>query len=120
MDTVLASRTPLLVGAAVAGPEMKLRPVRRTGTDGVETESRLDRRDGSAGVQVPLLVRTAVAVPDDHGGTVGGASSVGVQALVAVDPQLPARRVGPALVGATVTVPQLHAGAVARAGVRHV
>ena len=48
------------------------------------------------------------------------ALAAGVQALVAVHRQLPVGGVGPALVGAAVAVPQLHLGAVRRAGAGHV
>src|SRR6185436_20567200 len=75
---------------------------------------------GAVGVDGPLLVGSAMAVPDDGSGAVARTGSGRVQALVAVDPQLPARGVRPALVDATVAVPQLDLGAVGGAGARHV
>ena len=80
----------------------------------------MDAADGAVGVEVPLLVGAAVSVPDDDRRTVAGTGAVGVQTLVAEDHQLPAGRVGPALVTATVAIPQLDSGAVGGVGVRHV
>ncbi|RAO46068.1 hypothetical protein GAR06_02932 [Micromonospora saelicesensis] len=96
---------------------MELRPIGRAGCDGVEAQPRLGAGDGAVGVQVPLLVGLAVAVPDEDRRAVAAARPTGVQALVAVDGQGAVGGVGPALVGATVTVPQLRAGAVGGAGV---
>src|SRR5437762_12026301 len=103
---------PLLVGAAVAGPQDDLRAVRGAGAVGVHTQPGLHAGDRAVGVDVPLLVRLAVAVPDDDSGAVGRALAVGVQALVAVHLELLARRVRPRLVGATRAVVELDLGAV--------
>src|SRR6185312_12402754 len=60
----------------------------------------------------------AVAVPDHHCGAVGGALTRGVQALGAVHHELPARGVGPPLVGgAADAVPELGLRPVGGAGV---
>src|SRR5690606_23568398 len=63
-------------------------------------------------VEAPLLVVLAVAVPDDHAGAVGRAVVVHVEALAAVDTQLPGGRGGPLLVALPVAVPDLHRGPV--------
>src|SRR5690242_7031203 len=114
------AQAPLLVGAAVAGPEDDLRAVGRTGGVGVQAESGLHTGDGAVGVDVPLLVGLSVAVPDDDGGAVGGAPVAGVEALGAIDRQLFAGRGRPALHGAAPAVVQLHLGAVRGAAVGYV
>src|SRR6266540_3331648 len=82
--SALAAQAPLLVGAAVAGPENDLRAVGGAGTVGVQAQPGLFTRDSAVGVDVPLLVGLAVAVPDHHGGAVAGSPAVGVQAFAAV------------------------------------
>src|SRR5688572_30165534 len=73
----------------------------------------------SSALDGPALVGAAVAGPDDHGGAVGGAGAVDVEAQSGVDVADRAVGVeGPALVGAPVAVPDLHPGAGQGAG-RH-
>src|SRR5689334_17182056 len=114
-----AAQGPLLVGLAVAGPQLQLGAVGGGGAAGVETQPGLDAGDGAVGVEVPLLVGLAVAVPDDDGGAVAGASAVGVQTLVTGEHELPVG-VGPALVGGAGAVKQLGLGAVGGGAARHV
>ena len=51
-----STTAPLLVGAAVAGPEGGPGAVGGAGGVGVEAQSGLDAGDGAVGVDVPLLV----------------------------------------------------------------
>src|SRR5690242_8830767 len=62
---------PPLIGPAVAGPEDDLRAVGGGGGVRVHAQPGLHPGDGAGGVDGPLLVRLAVAVPDDHRGAVG-------------------------------------------------
>src|SRR4029078_11158585 len=94
------AQAPLLVSAAVAGPQDDLRAVGGGGAVGIDAQSRLDVRDGAVGVEVPLLVDPAVAVPDDDHGAIGRARPGRVQTLVADPGQLLASGVGPPLVRA--------------------
>src|SRR5689334_16350366 len=102
---VPSSEAPLLVVAVVAGPELGQGAVGGGAAGDVEAEAGLGAGDGAVGVDVPLLVGGAGAVPDDDSGAVGGALVGGVEAFVAVDGELFAGGVGPALVGAVVAVP---------------
>src|SRR6185295_11693725 len=95
----------------------QLGAVGRSSAVGVQAQPGLDSGDGAVGVDVPLLVRLAVAVPDDHGGTVGRTTTAGVQTLVAEQRELPAGGTRPTLVGVAVAVEQLHLSAVGGAGV---
>src|SRR4051794_2617785 len=106
---------PLLVGAAVAGPELEQRAVRGPVPAGVEAQPGLDAGDGAVGVDVPLLVGAGVAVPDDRRGAVGRSLAGGVQALAGHD-ELLARREAPPLVRPALAVPEPRLGAVGRVG----
>src|SRR5215469_14619591 len=107
---------PLLVGAAVAGPEDELRPVGGVRRRVVEAHARVRVHDLAVGRR-PLLVGAAVAGPQLDEGAVDvlGAGDVHAAAgdgegAVAVD--------GPVLcAGVAVTVPDLHLGAVGAAAV---
>src|SRR6185437_7073963 len=107
-----AAQAPLLIGAAVATPELEPGPVGGAGAAGVQAQPRLGADDGAVGGDVPLLVGLAIAVPDDDSRAAAGALAIGVQAPVAVQGELPVGGVGPALVGAAVAVPKLRLGAV--------
>src|SRR4029079_3597240 len=95
---------PPLVGLAVARPQLDERVVGRRSTTHVQAQPRLCARDGAVGIDVPLLVRLPAAVPEHDLRAVGRLVVVGIQAL-AQHLQLLAAGVGPALVGATVAVP---------------
>ena len=69
------AQAPLLVGGAGAGPELELRAVGGAEGGGVQAQPRLHAGDRAVGVDVPLLVGLAVAVPDDRGGAVAGAAA---------------------------------------------
>src|SRR3954465_15587055 len=71
---------PLLVGAAVAVPEVELGAVGRAEGRVVEATAG-DRVDERAVPGFPLLVRAVVAVPDLGQAAVGGAGAGDVQAL---------------------------------------
>src|SRR5690606_5284589 len=107
---------PLLVGAAVAGPDVHLGAVGGAVAADVQALVRAHGGDAAVGVQGPSLVVLAVAVPDDHRGAVGRAGAVHVQALAAVHAQLTGAGGGPLLVGAAVAVPDVHLGAVGLGG----
>src|SRR5690606_2223067 len=109
---------PALVVAVGAGVDLDLGAVGGAGAHGVQALAGLDADDGTVGVQTPLLVVAAPAAVDLDLGAVAGAG--GVQALVAVDPELTGAGQRPLLVGAVVAVVELDLGAVGRAGVGHV
>src|SRR5690606_2557556 len=109
---------PALVVAVGAGVDLDLGAVGGAGAHGVQALAGLDADDGTVGVQTPLLVVAAPAAVDLDFGAVAGAG--GVQALVAVDPELTGAGQRPLLVGAVVAVVELDLGAVGRAGVGHV
>src|SRR5437667_9874668 len=72
-------------------------------------------------LSVPLLVAVAVAGPDLHCGTVGGASSSHVEAEAGLATDDAAIGVeGPLLIGTTVAVVDLHPGACCRGVIRDV
>src|SRR5205823_4909799 len=72
---------PLLVAAAVAGPQLDLRSVRGPGAGRVQAQAGLDAGDGAVGVDRPLLVGPAVTGPDVDLGAGAGALTAGVQAV---------------------------------------
>src|SRR5882724_4340056 len=117
------SERPLLIAAAVAGPQLGQRPVGGAPTAHVQAEPRLHTGDRAVGVECPLLVRLAVAGPDLHLGARRGLVVVGVQAQLrtpAVDRQLVRRGVRPDLVDPAVAVPDLRPRSQGRGRVRHV
>src|SRR4051812_37377880 len=114
----LSGAGPALVAAVRAGVELDQGAVGGAARDGVEAEARLDADDGSVGVEAPFLVVGAPAAVDLDPGAV--ARAAGVQALVAVDPELTGGGVRPLLVGAVVAVPQLELGAVGGTAAGHV
>ena len=59
---------PVLARRAVAGRQDRHGPVGRPVVGRAQAQSRLDAGDRAVGVHVPLLVRAAVAVPDDGPG----------------------------------------------------
>src|SRR5688572_22843767 len=65
---------PALVGAGVAGPDVDGGTVCRTGVADIEAQSGLDVTDRAVGVDGPLLVGGAVAVPDPCPGPGRGAA----------------------------------------------
>src|SRR6185437_5701835 len=101
---------PLLVGAAVAGPQFELGAVGGVGSGVVEALA-------GGGVDelpvfgLPLLVGAAGALPQLDQGAVGGAGAGDVHAL-AVNLQRAVGLDGPGLVGAAVAVPHLDLGTV--------
>src|SRR5581483_7110966 len=84
----------------VAGPQFDEGAVGGGCPGDVQAQAGLDAGDRSVGVDVPLLVGSAVTVRDLHRGTGGGA--------------------GPGLVGPAVAVPDLHLGAGGPRSVGHV
>src|SRR3954453_14382971 len=98
---------PLLIAAAVAGPQLQQGAVGRSGAGGVQAQAGLGAGDRAVGVERPLLVAAAVATPDVDLGAGARAAARGVQAGAAVDPQFTGRGAGPLLVAAAVAVPQL-------------
>src|SRR5579875_2987222 len=76
---------PLLVGAAVAGPDLDRSAVGGACPGHIETQTGLNADDGAVGVEVPLLVSATVAVPDLHAGASSGGVIGHVETLVAVD-----------------------------------
>src|SRR6185437_2685793 len=103
-------QVPLLVGAAVAGPQVELGAVGGVGVRVVQALAG-DRVDQFAVARLPLLVGAAGALPQLDEGAVGGAGAGDVQAL-AVDLDGPVGRHRPGLVGPAVAVPELDLGAV--------
>src|SRR5512146_115755 len=101
---------PLLVGAAVAGPQVELRSVGGAGARGVQALAGggVDERPVAG---LPLLVGAAVAGPQLDAGAVVVVGAGDVHAL-AEDLQGAVRGDGPGLVGAAVAVPYLDLGAV--------
>src|SRR5581483_10836778 len=86
----------------------------------VQAQPGLHAGDGAVGVDVPLLVGLAVAVPDDDRGAVAGALPASVKAIAAVHLQLLGRGQGPALARAARAVPQLDLRPIRRTRVGHV
>src|ERR1035438_6088467 len=114
---------PLLVGLAVAGPQLNQGAVARASPGHVQAQPGLHAGDGAVGVELPLLVRPAVAGPDLHLGARRGLVVEGVQALLAaaaVDGELPGGGGGPDLVAAACASPDVQLGAVDLRRVRHV
>src|SRR5579875_2049011 len=103
---------PLLVGAAIAGPDLDRSAVGGACPGHIETQTGLNADDGAVGVEVPLLVSATVAVPDLHAGASSGGVIGHVETLIAVDLQLTVGEVGPLLIGAAVAVPDLQQGAI--------
>src|SRR6185437_10995630 len=103
-------QVPLLVGAAVAGPQVELGAVGGVGARVVQALAG-GRVDQLAVARLPLLVRAACALPQLDQRAVGGAGSGDVQAL-AVDLHGPVGRHRPGLVGPAVAVPDLDLGAI--------
>jgi hypothetical protein len=103
----------LLVGLAVAGPDVGQSAVGGARTGHVEAQSRLDAGDGVVGVELPLLIRPAVAVPDLDLRARNGLVVEDVQALrAAVDGELVRGGVRPDLVERAVAGPDVQLGAV--------
>src|SRR5439155_24165837 len=94
-----AGPAPLLVAAAVAGPDLDRGAVGGRRTGHVEAESGLDAHDRAVGVEPPLLVRSAVAVPDRDDRTRRGGVAEHVHALAAVHLERAVGQLGPLLVG---------------------
>lgn len=111
---------PLLVGAAVARPELHPRAVGLTPARDLQAQPGPHADDRAVGVHPPLLVVTAVARPDLHRGPGRGGAAPDIQALVAVHGQLVAVRRRPLLVDSTVAVPDVHVRTVGLAEARHI
>src|SRR5579883_2644415 len=75
---------PFLVAATVAGPDLHRGAVGGTRPGHIKTETRLAANNGPIGVQVPLLIGPAVAVPDLHPGSRCRSVVGDVEALVAI------------------------------------
>src|SRR5207302_10233934 len=105
---------PFLGWLGGAGGQLNQGAVGGGGVGEVEAQSGLDSFDGAVGVDLPLLVGLAVAVPDDGFGSGCGALAVGVEAshaVAGVDGEFAGGGVGPGLVGSGVAVPDLQLGA---------
>lgn len=105
---------PLLVVAAVAGPDLDRGAFGRGPRGHAETEPRLAANDGAVSVEVPLLVPSPTAVPDLHPGARLRGMVRYAEALVAVDLQLTVGQVGPLLVPSPIAVPDVELRAVGR------
>src|SRR6185437_2722857 len=101
---------PLLVRAAVAVPDLKLRAVGGVERRVVEASARY-RVDQHPVDAEPLLVGAAIASPQLDQGAVGGAGVGDVQAG-AVDPDGSVGLHRPVLRGRAVAIPHLHVGTV--------
>jgi hypothetical protein len=77
--------SPLLIGTAVAGPDLDSSAVGGASAGDIETEAGLATNDGAIGVEGPLLIGTSVAVPDFHTRARSGGVIGYVEALVAID-----------------------------------
>src|SRR5579872_1831887 len=105
-----SSKVPLLVGAAVTGPQLHEGAVGGAGPGHIQAQPGLHAGDGAVGVESPPLVGPAVTRPDVHLGPRTGLVAVGVQAhlaAAAVDGQLPRGGLGPDLVRPAVAVPDI-------------
>ena len=80
---------PLLVAAAVAGPDLHGGAVGGASPGHVEAETGPATNDGAVGVEGPLLVAAAVAVLDLHPGARRRGEARHVEALVAIHLQFP-------------------------------
>ena len=98
---------PLLVAAAVAGPDLRCGAVGGASAGHIEAEAGPDTNDSAVGVEGPLLVAAIVAVPDLHPGAWRRGEAWHVEALVAVYLQLTVGQSGPLLVAAAAAVPDL-------------
>lgn len=105
---------PLLVAAAIAGPDLDGGAVGSASAGHIEAQTGLNSDDGAIGVQGPLLVGPTVAVPDLHAGPRCCGMIGHVETLVAEHLQLAIRQRGPLLVGPAAAVPDLQQGAVGR------
>src|ERR1022692_4138884 len=111
---------PLLVAAAVAGPDLHRGSVRGARAGHVQAEPGPAADDRPVGVEVPQLVGATGAGRYIHPGARGRGVAGDIEALAAVDLQLAARQVGPLLVRAAVAVPDLQQGPVGRGQAGHV
>src|SRR5207248_4724790 len=99
---------------AVAGPQLDRGTVGRLSAGDVQAQPRLDPGDGAVGIDVPLLVATAVAVPDLDFRPGCRLVVERVQALSEDLQLLSADR--PPLVHRAAAVPYVQLGTVGRAG----
>ncbi len=75
---------PLLVAAAVAGPDLHSSAVGGASASHIEAEAGLSSHDSAIGVEDPLLVCPSVAAPDLHPGARRRAVVRHVEAHVAI------------------------------------
>src|SRR3954453_19980508 len=68
MRVTASALGPLLVARAVTGPEDQQGAVGGSGAVRAQAQAGLHAGDRAVGVQVPLLVGPAIAVPDEHPG----------------------------------------------------
>ncbi len=111
---------PLLVAAAVAGPDLHRGAIGSASAGHIEAEAGLATDDGAVGVEVPLLVRAVIAVVDLHPGARRLGVSRHVEALAAVHLQFTVGQGGPLLVRTAGTVIDLQQRAVGRSRPWHV
>src|SRR5690349_17952031 len=98
---------PLLVAAAVTGPDLYRGAIGGARPGYIQAETRLPTHHGAIGVEIPLLVGPPVAVPDLHPRARGCGVVGDIEALIAVHLQLAVGQRGPLLVGPPVAVPDL-------------
>ncbi len=111
---------PLLVVAACAGPDLHRAAIGGASAGHIEAEAGLATDDGAIGVEVPLLVRAAVAVVDLHPGARRLGVSRHIKALAAIHLQLTVGQGGPLLVRAAGAVPDVQQRAVGRSRPWHI
>src|ERR1700730_12806866 len=111
---------PVLVAAAVTGPDLHRGSVRGARAGHVQAEPGAAADDRPVGVEVPLLVGATGAVRYVHPGARGRGIAGDIKALAAVDLQFAVRQGGPLLVGAAVAVPYLQQGPVGRGPAGHI
>src|SRR3569833_2259479 len=117
------SEGPLLVGLAVAGPQLHQRTVRGSAGGHVQAQPGLHPRDRATRVQPPLLVRRTITRPGLHLRPRRRLIGIGVQTQrrpTTVHRPLTRSRHRPGLVRTTRTVIDLHLRTRRRTPVRHV
>src|ERR1035438_8602416 len=120
LSLIRSGPSPLLVAAAVAGPDLHRGSVSGARAGHVQAEPGPAADDRPVGVEVPQLVGATGAGRYIHPGARGRGVAGDIEALAAVDLQFAVRQVVPLLVRAAIAVPDLQQGPVGGGEAGHV